>query len=98
MANLSREEVDRIAALCKLSIPEDRKDDFVRELSHILAYVEKLQEVDTENVPPTHQVTEQTDVFRNDTVQSINEETVSALLDVAPEREGRGVKVPHVFS
>ena len=51
--NLSREEVLRIATLCRLYLSEDELERLREQLSDILENFEILQQVDTSDVPPT---------------------------------------------
>ncbi len=53
MVHITREEVERIAALARLSLSDDEAERMVAELDTILGYVETLAEVDTEGVSPT---------------------------------------------
>ncbi len=54
MANvMTREEVERIAALAHLALTEEEKEMFARQLGEVLAYVDELRRVDTGDVPPT---------------------------------------------
>jgi aspartyl-tRNA(Asn)/glutamyl-tRNA(Gln) amidotransferase subunit C len=51
--NLTRTDVERIAALARLDLSEDERTLFAHQLGDILAYAEQLQQVDTSGVPPT---------------------------------------------
>jgi aspartyl-tRNA(Asn)/glutamyl-tRNA(Gln) amidotransferase subunit C len=52
---VTREDVRRVAALARLDLREDEEEALVAELNEILAYVEKLRELDLEGVEPlTH--------------------------------------------
>ena len=53
---LTRADVDRIATLARLELSDTEKDLFVAQLSHVLAYAEQIQRLDTEGVVPTSQV------------------------------------------
>ncbi len=68
MPKLSKDEVRHIAKLARLSLSEAEVEKFTTELTSILEYVEKLQEVDTEGVEATAQVTGLRNVFRDDDV------------------------------
>ena len=61
-------DVDRVAKLARLPLTDDEKKLFASQLSSVLSYVAKLNEVDTNNVEPTAQVTGLTNVFREDAV------------------------------
>jgi aspartyl-tRNA(Asn)/glutamyl-tRNA(Gln) amidotransferase subunit C len=51
-AELTKADVERIAALAHLELTEDEKDLFTAQLAGILHYAEQLQQVDTIGVPP----------------------------------------------
>jgi aspartyl-tRNA(Asn)/glutamyl-tRNA(Gln) amidotransferase subunit C len=53
MSRITRAEVERIADLARLSLEPGEAEEATRQLEAILAYVEKLEEVDVESVEPT---------------------------------------------
>jgi aspartyl-tRNA(Asn)/glutamyl-tRNA(Gln) amidotransferase subunit C len=64
------------------------------EMSRILDYVDKLDELDTSGVPPMSHVLDVTNVFRADDVESrIDREQA---LEPAPEADGEYFQVPKV--
>ena len=65
---LSREQVLHIADLAKLELTEGEIELFAEQLSEILEYVEKLNRLDTEAIPPTAQVIDRKNVTRMDEV------------------------------
>lgn len=70
MAQLSREDVLKLARLARVELTEDETDEFTSEFSAILQYVETLQSVDIEGLEPTSQVTGMVNVMRADVVRS----------------------------
>ncbi|MGC1302106.1 MAG: Asp-tRNA(Asn)/Glu-tRNA(Gln) amidotransferase subunit GatC [Caulobacteraceae bacterium] len=44
--------VKRVAKLARIAVPEERLEPMAQELSSILAWIEQLDEVDTDGVPP----------------------------------------------
>lgn len=68
MAELTREEVQHVAALAYLRFSPDELDHLRSQLEGILDHINQLQEVDTAAIPPTAQVIEVTSVLRDDTV------------------------------
>lgn len=50
---LTQDEVRHVAELAKLRLTEAEIEQFAGQLSAILDYAERLQEVDTSSVPPT---------------------------------------------
>ena len=55
---LSREQVRHVAMLARLGIDPAEEDFYAEQLSGILRHIDRLQEVDTEAIPPTAQVVE----------------------------------------
>lgn len=91
---LTKEEVEHIAELAKVSISEDEKALFRDQLERILEYFKKIDELELEGVEPTTHVMDIFNVFREDVVkESLQPEDV---LENAPEREGRYFKAPRV--
>lgn len=58
-AELTRADVERIAALAHLELTDEEKDLFTRQLADILHYAEQVQALDTSGVPATAHVNAQ---------------------------------------
>jgi len=63
---LSHDEVRRIAELAKLDLTDDEVALYAGQLSHILDYFQKLQALDTSQIPPTASVLPLRNVLRDD--------------------------------
>jgi aspartyl-tRNA(Asn)/glutamyl-tRNA(Gln) amidotransferase subunit C len=83
---LTPEEVTHIARLARVGLSEDDISRFQGQLSQILDYFERLQEVDTENVPPTAHTLAMHNVMRDDEPRSSFDK--EDILANAPQREG----------
>lgn len=96
---LSLNEVNNIARLARIHLSEAEKEKLQKDLSAILDFVKKLNEVDTANVPTTAQATGLVNAFREDTKNSSTSlgTASSSLLAAVPERKGNYVKVKSVF-
>jgi len=64
------QDVENIARLAKLSFSGEEKEKFMDQFNQILQYMEKLNELDTENVEPTYNVLELSNVMRQDKVKT----------------------------
>ncbi len=83
---LTPEEVKHIARLARVGLSEDEMSRFQDQLSQILDYFQRLQEADTENVPPTAHTLAMHNVMRDDEPRpSFDKEDI---LSNAPQREG----------
>jgi aspartyl-tRNA(Asn)/glutamyl-tRNA(Gln) amidotransferase subunit C len=67
MGSISQREVEHVAQLARLELTDAEKPRFAEQLSHILRYVDQLQGVPTEGVPPTASVASEETVLREDT-------------------------------
>ncbi len=92
---LTREEVLHIAELARLELTEDEVEAYRQQLSAVLAYFERLREVDTGDIPPTASVLPPRSVLRPDEPRpGLSRE---ALLANAAEVEAGQFRVPPVF-
>ena len=94
---ISKKEVEHIAELARLELSKVEIEKFQGELSSILDYISKLQEVDTKGVKPTFQTTELINVFREDKVQKERTLSQEEVLSNAPEKKEGYIKVKPVF-
>ena len=92
---LTQQEVEKIAKLSRLELTDIEKDVFAGQLSAVLDYVGKLEEVDTENVDITAQVTGLENVYREDKVDQCDYQ--SDLVRQAAEHEDNLIKTKSVF-
>ena len=94
--SVTRKDVEHIAELARLTFKDEELESFTHQLNDILAYMEQLNEVDTENVEPLSYPIEDSNVFREDICKpSIDREQA---LKNAPEQDGEFFKVPKVIS
>ena len=66
MVAFTREQIDYVAHLARIELTEAERELFGAQLGGVLAYVEKLNELDTSAVEPTAQVMGLHNVFRDD--------------------------------
>ena len=88
-------EVEHIAELARLDLTEEEKARYREQLSAILDYAARLQQLDTADIPPTASVLPPRSVLRADIArQGLSTE---ALLSNAPESEASQFRVPPVL-
>lgn len=98
---ISDKEITHIAKLARLKLTDEEQSKFKKELSSVLEYVEQLNKLDTENVPPLAQTTGIVNAFREDAHRGDfrdSDELHDKLVGQAPHKEGRFVKVKQVIS
>jgi aspartyl-tRNA(Asn)/glutamyl-tRNA(Gln) amidotransferase subunit C len=94
---LSQEEVRHIASLARLDLSPDEQRLYGEQLSAILDHFEKLQALDTAEIPPTATVLPLRSVMRDDAARPSEEGARQAILVNAPDAEDGCFRVPAVL-
>ena len=87
--------IRNLAHLARLEFNEAKEQEMLSDLNKILNWVDKLRELDTENVEPLIHMSEEMNVMREDVARN----TVSheeALLN-APKKDSDYFRVPKVL-
>ena len=96
MANkIDIKTVDEIAHLARLEFNDESKVEILNDLNRMLEWVDKLNELDTENVEPLIYMTEEKNILRED-VPEITITQREALKN-APKKDSDYFKVPKVI-
>jgi len=91
---ISPDEVAKVAALARLDLPQEKLELFAGQVGDILAYMEKLGELNTDDVEPMYSPVEHTTVLRKD--EPKKEYTREEVLANAPEQDGQFFIVPRI--
>ena len=92
---IDQTQAKKVAKLSRLELTETEIEEFTGQLSAILDYVEKMNELDTADVDPLAHCLPISNVFRADCVkESLGTEKT---LENAPQREGEFFKVPKIL-
>lgn len=95
--NITTEEVKHLAQLSNISLKDDEISNLRGDLENIVNYIKQLDELDTENVEPTYQVSTNQNIWREDEVDNygVNKDE---LLKLAGDNVVDGqIKVPKVL-
>ena len=92
---ISLEQVRHVARLARLELTPEEERRLQIDMSEMLGYVDKLNELETDMVEPTAQVGESGTPVREDVVT--NHPAADAMLANAPAREGFFFKVPKII-
>lgn len=95
MAALTREQVEHVARLAYLRFTPDELERLRGQLKGILDHINRLQEVDTEAIPPTALLIPMTTVLREDRVHPSL--PVAVALANVPRTEGDYIEVDAVL-
>ena len=96
---ITRTDVEKIAEIARLELTAEETESFTEQLSSILGYIEKLNEVDTEGVEPLSHSTPGSDAPQfaqreDETQPSLGSQVAT---ENAPDKEAGYFKVPKVI-
>lgn len=94
---VNKDEVEHVAALARLTFSPDELELYTEQFNDILEYINRLNEVDLENVEPTSHVQPLKNVLREDCAVTSDGELREAVLQEAPEAEHGFFKVPPII-
>ena len=92
---IKKEEVEHVALLARLTFSEAEKERFTTQLNSILAYMDKLSQLDTSSVQPTFHAVALDNVFREDEVRPSLPRDLT--LRNAPDGDGQFFRVPKII-
>ncbi|RJS94246.1 Asp-tRNA(Asn)/Glu-tRNA(Gln) amidotransferase subunit GatC [Candidatus Bathyarchaeota archaeon] len=87
------EEVKHIAELAHIELSSEEERVFTQQFNKILDYFSKIDEVNTDDVPPTYHVIDLVNVYREDNIQRF---IMEDPLKNAPKKEDRYFKSPRI--
>jgi aspartyl-tRNA(Asn)/glutamyl-tRNA(Gln) amidotransferase subunit C len=91
---ITQEVIEHVANLARLNLSEQEKEKLTSEMANIVAYVDKLNELDTSDIQPTAHIIPVKNVFREDKTQEPYDR--EKILANAPSHEDGCFKVPKV--
>ena len=93
---IDKKVTKKIAFLARIGLTEKEEEEFSKDLSNILKWMEDLQKVDVSNVEPLRNVNDIELLERNDSEFSKNIEQEELLCN-APQKNGNFFTVPKVI-
>tara|TARA_B110000438_G_C15445439_1_gene492278 strand:+ start:90 stop:374 length:285 start_codon:yes stop_codon:yes gene_type:complete len=92
--SITSEEIDRLTTLAHITISDDEKKTYQTHLQSIISYVEKLNQLNLDQLIPSTHATTQLSILREDTPQKNNH-----LLQEknAPVWEENAFRVPQIL-
>lgn len=92
---IDQEHVKKVAKLARLELTDAEVEEFSGQLSEVLDYVEKMNELDTRDVEPLAHCLPVSNVFREDLIRpSLGSDKAMAN---APDNDGDFFKVPKIL-
>ncbi len=90
-------EIDYLLNLARIEISDEEKREIALQLRDILKFVEKLQEIDAENVEPVSGGTDLENVFRKDEEKITTKEEGEILKKMARKLNNDYFEIPPIF-
>jgi len=87
--------VDKLAKLSQLEFDQENKAKMTKDLNKIVDFVNKLEQLDTNNIEPMVYVSQELNVLRKDIVQEHTDK--KQALKNAPQKDSDYFKVPTVL-
>lgn len=93
---MKEDDLNKLSRLCRISVTEEEKKDFLKSLDNVISYIAQLDDVDTEGVEPCFTVHEALKtVMRDDVPEAPLSRDL--FLANAPSHVGGMIRVPPVF-
>ena len=93
--SVTLDDVKRVAALARLEFGPEEEERLIGELNRILAYMEKLNELDTDDVVPTSHGVPLDTALRQDVAESFP--ALAELRSQAPDMKESYYRVPRII-
>ncbi|MEM9680139.1 MAG: Asp-tRNA(Asn)/Glu-tRNA(Gln) amidotransferase subunit GatC [Bacteroidota bacterium] len=92
---IDKAHLNKIAHLARLEFDDSAAEDMMKDMNKIIAWVEKLNEVDTDGVEPLTTMSHEINVLREDEVK--NHLSHERALKNAPKKDADFFRVPKVI-
>src|SRR5690625_5071870 len=92
LMDITKDDVIKTAENARLHVTEDELETYTKQINHLVAYVKKIQEINTDNVEPTTHGNTVKDVLRSD--KPVKWKERDGAIENAPDSENDHFKVP----
>lgn len=101
----TKEDLEKVAMLSRLSLTEEEKEKFLGQMKEILGYVGQISDMSDESVEASggehygdqFENSINKNIMRNDEILNEAESYTEKILEDAPNREGKFIKVSQVL-
>lgn len=92
---INEKKIQQLANLAKLKFSKKEAEDMFLDFRKILDFIQKLDELNTENVKPLTHIHEESNIFRNDDV--IQQKCKNLILEQSFNHNNDYIKVPKII-
>jgi aspartyl-tRNA(Asn)/glutamyl-tRNA(Gln) amidotransferase subunit C len=94
---ISKKEVQHIAKLARLKLDPEEIEKMQKDLSSILDYFNLLKKVNVKNIKPTFHFKEESALMREDKTRKQSSDTINQLVEMAPDKKKRYIRVKSIL-
>jgi len=94
---ITKEQVEHIAHLARLTLSPKEKEHLPKELSQIVDYFAQISELNLEDIQPTSHAVDVENVFRENEDEVVQTEIIEKVIEAAPEKDNHFFIVPKVL-
>ena len=95
---LSKKEINHIAELARIGLRKKEIEKYRKDLSAVLDYFKKLEELDTENIEPVGHITETLNIAREDREKDFAEPGKKKIIKNIPETRDGYLRVRSILT
>ncbi len=92
---MNKDQVENIAQLARLRLPQEEKEIFTEQILNILDWVDTLKEADTDGIEPVQPMIEKVELAEDKVEEFDN---IESILNNAPASKNNLFKVKKVLS
>lgn len=92
---IDEKEISRVSKLARLELSDEEKNEFSKQLSDIISYVEKVNELDTKNIMPADHIVDLKNVYRED--KALDSLEIEKIEKMSPKFENGHIVVPKII-
>jgi len=91
---INKETVNKLAKLARLNFSKDEAEAMVLDLKKMLKFINKLDEINTDDIKPLNHIHLASNIYRDD--EAKNRDVKTKILENAPNHNSDYIKVPKV--
>lgn len=94
---ITKEEIEKLANLARIKLNPEEKESLINDVGAILSYVDEIKKVNMD-MSSSSKIGSVSNVYREDDTISSSPETIQAIINESPDREGDFIAVKKIIS
>lgn len=93
---VNQETIQHLADLSNFALTDEESQHLIGDINNIIDYISQLDSLDTDNIEPTYQVFEMSNIWREDEILP-QDASPDELLQLSRDVQQHQIKVPQVL-